>query len=908
MEQSAINFLSNAAHSQLWGNNLSITHVSETSAMPRKLAIALSRIANGFHSSEQDMSTLRQWMISLPPYYVRVFFKSGLPILKPIWESLVSVPDHTNWLIWFARAPSGSQEDRALFRSLIEAGLQVNDLIDRDSSKCIDTAIHFHCEDLIKPLIEYGVRIDGRSPCSHQGNPDGSALLRCAVMASRPAALRTLIKARANIESRYDNCCTALGSLIHVLNIRAAAQGDYECLEVLLAAGARADSRFLPNKIPTILDMAFLTTRYAFGTLLQHDRALGSSTTLHGTLRAAEHGLASLQAYLLGRFGWTSGEERQQILEYALVSSISNPEISNVLLSLNINVNAFVDLVQLKVSTGPRISIHSPLSAAVSLAVKTGLDNMAERIISRLVNNGATITPTILASSITTSGVELLQFLDSRVNSVETIGSLALGRAICLGNKEAVEFLLSRRVSINSTLKIPAQQHDTSCLVLQLALGGLNKHYYGLPDSYLFEDPSWYSPASLDMVEYILDRGADINASCPTSHISTLHYILDRFTSCHNTIERFEVCLRHTVSSTVQKYWIDLMHCCVTFIAYQHPNGFNCRSSTRIWMVLCRHVTHQSCIAAVTMFILAGASPDITSSALASVQHVNPDIVAPPITGDSGTLNSSHSNSYLYGFSPLRASVFRGDVGLVMQLLQRGAEVNESPTALSFSYYNRGSSYGYKLTTLQIAIWASWGGDCFGEDEDEGDCSDEDDDEGQDQDQDEPSRHIGTDKWLEIAQHLLEKGARVNASGGDGGLTALQLAAGSGDVRCCLFLISHGASLNDSSCTLAGITPEPFWENRKMGDIIYPLDWAAWFGRLDVVQLLMSLNAESVYQQLTRYDGAVQMAKRRGHTGVVELILQRVNGISLSEWEARFRDPGILGIGSIVEGWAFKRY
>lgn len=885
--------------------------------MPRQLAIVFSRIANGFHSSRQDMS-LRQWMISLPPHYVRVFFRTGLPILKPIWESLVGVPGKSRVTQCPpSLVPSGSPEDRTLFRSLIEAGLQANDLIDRDSSKCINTAIHIHCEDLIQPLIDYGVRIDGRSPCSPQGNPDGSALLRCAVMASRPAALRILIKAGANIESRNGHnrpACTALGSLIYTLILRAAAQSDYECLEVLVAAGARVDSRLLPNKIPTILDMAFLTTRDAFESLLQSGRALGPSITLHGTLRAAEHGVESLRTYLLGGSRYTSWEERQQILEYALVTSISNPEISNVLLSLDIDVNASVNFVKFEGGGEPVTVIYSPLGTAVSLAVKTTLGNMAERIIS-LVNDGATITHTILASSITTSGVELLQFLVSMVNSVETIGSLALGRAICLGNREAVELLLSRRVSINSTLKIPAQDDDKSCLVLQLALGGINGFTSGWPDSYLFEDSSWFGLASLDMVEYILDRGADINAPGPTSYTSTLHCILDQSHRCTTTTRRFEVCLRHTVLSTMQKYWLDLTRSCVAFVACMHVNGCNCRSSRGIWMMLFRHGVHRPSVAALTMFILAGASLGIIGSALASVQYVNPDIVAPAITDDSGTLDSSHSNSYFYGFSPLRASVFRGDVALVMQLLQRGAEVNESPTALSFSSYNHGSSYGYKLTTLQTAIWATWGGNCFGEDEDEDEdsCSNEDDDEyddeGQDQDQDEKaSHHIGRDKWLEIAQHLLEKGARVNASGEDGGLTALQLAAGSGDVRCCLLLISHGASLNDSSCTLAGITPEPFWKTHRMGNRIYPLDWAAWFGRLDVVQLLMSLNAESVYQQLTRYDGAVQMAKRRGHTGVVELILQRVNGISLSEWEARFRDPGILGIGSIVDEWAFKCY
>lgn len=902
MEPPTINSLSNTTHSHLWINNLSITYVSDTSAVPRQLAITLSRIANGFHLSRQDMSALRQWMISLPPHFVRVFFKTGLPILKPIWKSLVGVPG-MNRHVKPTLVPSGSQENRALFRSLIEAGLQANDLIDRDSSKCIDTAIHFHCEDLIQPLIDYGVNIDGRDPCSRTADRGYRALLRCAVRASCPAALKALIKAGASVRSRYDaghaygTNYTALGSLIDGLNGRLAAQSDYKCLEALLAAGAQVRSRFHPNAIPTILDMAFLTKRDIFKRLLQYSSILVSPMTIHDTIIAAENGMVSLETYLNRTDFSNSKEERQRMLEYVLVISTSNVETTKVLLGRGVDVNASVELININDRGSPSVIIHCPLGSAVLLAAKIGLDRGAKEVISTLVHAGAIITHTILASSITESGFELLQFLVSMVNSVETIGSLALGRAVCLGNREAIGFLLSRGVSVNSTLKIPTLQDDTSCQVVQLALRGLDEYIPESPDGYLFEDHSWFRPASLDMVEYIIDLGADVNARGATSHASTLGYILDRCVSCNDLVKRFEVCLKYTIPSTIQKYWLDLMNRCVNPIRWQNRDNLNYRSTKRILMMLFRHDAYQPSVAALTLFILAGASRGIIKSALASVQHVNPDIGAPAIEFSGRTLDSRHFNSYYYGFSPLRASVCQGDMSLVLQLLQRGAQVNESPTALSFSPHSRSRSYEYKLTTLQTAIWATWGGAYLDEDEDGGGDRGEDEDEDQEE---KPSRHIGRDKWLEIAQHLLEEGARVNASGGEGGLTALQIAAGSGDVRCCLLLISHGASLNDSSCTLAGITPEPFWKRDLMGDRIYPLDWAAWFGRLDVVQLLINLKAESVYQQLTRYDGAIQMAKEQGHTGVVDLLLLNVNGISLSEWGARFVDPGIWYIDRIL--------
>lgn len=83
------------------------------------------------------------------------------------------------------------------------------------------------------------------------------------------------------------------------------------------------------------------------------------------------------------------------------------------------------------------------------------------------------------------------------------------------------------------------------------------------------------------------------------------------------------------------------------------------------------------------MLIVGGVSRDILDYVLANVQHVIPETVAPAIEYDSGILDDRHLNSYFYGFPPLRAAVYRGGISLMLERLERGAEVHEPPTVLS---------------------------------------------------------------------------------------------------------------------------------------------------------------------------------------------------------------------------------
>ena len=102
---------------------------------------------------------------------------------------------------------------------------------------------------------------------------------------------------------------------------------------------------------------------------------------------------------------------------------------------------------------------------------------------------------------------------------------------------------------------------------------------------------------------------------------------------------------------------------------------------------------------------------------------------------------------------------------------------------------------------------------------------------------------------------LLEEGAEVERSSiseyEEG--TALQFAAISGSIAIANELIQRGANVNAA----------PLGEDGRTA-----LEGAAEHGRLDMVQLLLNLEAE------VRGSRALQFARKEGHDGVVMLLLE----------------------------------
>jgi hypothetical protein len=324
---------SNFAHNRLWAANSAVTNTTAAPTFTTQLAIALSHMADGLSLSPEDALALRQWISSLPSDTVRLFFKINLPAVKSIWRSLTAMPGpmRSDKFHWFTPLPlpKVDQNDRALFRTLIEVGLRSTDLIDGASRDYLEMAVKLHCEDLLQRVLDYGTvpRIPREA-------------LIYAVYEESQRALAILLAAGADVEYRdIRDRFTALGHWVRITSDKPKGTYRHDILSILLDAGASVDSAAKDDHTPSILDMAFLLDRDVYDILVPYSRAYKSSITVCGILEAGENGAGPLDSYL------SRHEGCQDILEYALVASIRQPNTIKALFGLGLEPCKTIDWI-----------------------------------------------------------------------------------------------------------------------------------------------------------------------------------------------------------------------------------------------------------------------------------------------------------------------------------------------------------------------------------------------------------------------------------------------------------------------------------------------------------------------------------------------------------------------------------
>lgn len=175
--------------------------------------------------------------------------------------------------------------------------------------------------------------------------------------------------------------------------------------------------------------------------------------------------------------------------------------------------------------------------------------------------------------------------------------------------------------------------------------------------------------------------------------------------------------------------------------------------------------------------------------------------------------------------TPLQAAAFCGNEVIVNTLLERGADVNA-----------RALGRLGKTALQSICAWI-------------------------------PSTSDERARKTRITSLLIERSADVNAAPADWcGRTALQIAAKAGELELVTLLLHHGADVNAPPC------PKQGW---------VALDGASFEGRLDVVKLLLNSGARSLYGGSTGYDGAIDLAKHRGHFATADLIEAHAREVAL---------------------------
>ncbi|KAJ4409466.1 hypothetical protein N0V82_009460 [Gnomoniopsis sp. IMI 355080] len=140
----------------------------------------------------------------------------------------------------------------------------------------------------------------------------------------------------------------------------------------------------------------------------------------------------------------------------------------------------------------------------------------------------------------------------------------------------------------------------------------------------------------------------------------------------------------------------------------------------------------------------------------------------------------------------------------------------------------------------------------------------------------------------EIIDILLVHGAKVNAPPASvDGATALQDAAGAGDLALVILLLRRGADVNAPPAAPSNSWILPIHVTDEDYAVIYrrqtALDCAAQNGRLDTVKLLLDAKALSHIRGTTGYDGAIRAARGKGHHVVATIIREHAAKVATDQ-------------------------
>ncbi|RWA14536.1 hypothetical protein EKO27_g588 [Xylaria grammica] len=427
------------------------------------------------------------------------------------------------------------------------------------------------------------------------------------------------------------------------------------------------------------------------------------------------------------------------------------------------------------------------------------------------VSRGAVIDFNVVEAAVSRVGLGFLLEIAKHGVDIRAQGVLALCRAACWNNFEAVSWLLQAGVELNTDICVWDWPTPRSIprSIIAIASGHFPLRPAPKMTSRITITPS---PVTIEMLGYLIRCGAKLRASSQDpSSFHLLKGILDKDVEDRLLLSKMKyflgiVAVPEDLFNTEET----LMEWC--FVIYN--------VSPRVEMGLGANIEERI---AIYELLLRLGCPVLRESGLASYIYCGGRLEVINEVLDAGAnVNACSITASLNGFQayPLQAAAMRGNLELVIHLLQRGAIINQP-------------AIGYRgRTALQGSCeWTALS-------------------------KEERKRKI------ELIKFLISQGADVNASGAErGGMTALQITALYGDMEVALLLLEHGATINASPAGHDGYCA---------------LDAAALEGRLDMVKLLLNTGAYSHYREQTGYEGAIELATEGGHFAVVNLIHEHI--------------------------------
>ena len=795
------------------------------------LAKALCMLSNNVFSHlrltlGQSADVFEDLFNRVPRLVLRKVLENDIPTTKAAWEASV-------YLAWRA-------ERKDVFLFLMAVGAHHPQWVLENGYSYHVIAAFMDCPDVIQNLLEIGARPYG-SKCKYPHSTYLRPPIIEAALSGSLQCVQLLIDScdanqlqQLGIEDGFETYVLALENKLSITQhefqrmkrVTLDNEVHNRILDLLLKNGANVDAPYkhlVDYEIPiqkfyssekivrtshlTLLEFTFYSKLAIFHRLLPYSTRPSQEITRIGVYIAAESGSDTLRDYLGSRTaqGLT---ETIRFLEIVLVEQFlcNGSEIDSTIVQALVENGVDVTLPSL------RTGVYDLLCGLVFQARERGFNNHTTYCLKLLLRQGAVINSNVLRLAVCNRGSSSLQSLFELGVDLKEKASLALCTAARFGNYEAVSWLLTAGVDINSKLIVRDRQLNIISAAASRFISDIDIR------STLVPIPITFS-ASCGMLEYLLSMGAKL--SIPQGSIPS-DFLEDIFTSTgldHNEILK--------KAQLFIGLWLD---------PHQVPCSWAFQNTYGDYIDSCSSVRrHELLELEVFEFLFRSGCPVIPSSSLTDLIQRGGNSTLIRQVLDAGADINEYSQlcfPYCVRLAPIQAAAYRGNQELVSSLLQRGADIHQ------VAHKHRGR------TALQAAC--------------------------------EMKPKNSTDELckMRLLKFFIEHGVDVNEPPADEeGLTALGALATLGEIENAALLIACGADIN--ACFNSHCRMELSYKRCR------PLDAAALFGRLDMVQFLLNAGALSACRGSTGYDGAITLAERGGYRTAANLICQKVGEVRL---------------------------
>lgn len=607
----------------------------------------------------------------VPRPVLRKVLENDIPTTKAAWEALV-------YLAWKA-------ERKDMFLFLMAVGAHHPQWVLEKGYSYHVFAAFMDCPDIIQNLLEIGAR-PYRSKCKYPHSTYLRPPIIEAALSGSLQCVQLLIDScdanqlqQLGIEDGFETYVLALENKLFITKhefqrmkrVTLDNEVHNRILDLLLKNGANVDAPYkhlVDYEIPiqkfyssekivrtshlTLLEFTFYSKLAIFHRLLPYSTRPSQEITRIGVYIAAESGSDTLRDYLGSRTaqGLT---ETIRFLEIVLVEQFlcNGSEIDSTIVQALVENGVDVTLPSL------RTGVYDLLCGLVFQARERGFNNHTTYCLKLLLRQGAVINSNVLRLAVCNRGSSSLQSLFELGVDLKEKASLALCTAARFGNYEAVSWLLTAGVDINSKLIVRDRQLNIISAAASRFISDIDIR------STLVPIPITFS-ASCGMLEYLLSMGAKL--SIPQGSISS-DIARDILTSTgpgrNETLKKAQLFIG---------LWLD---------PHQVPCSWAFQNTYGDYIDSCSSVRrHELLELEVFEFLFRSGCPVIPSSSLTDlIQRGGKSTLIRQVLDAGADINeySQLCFPYCVRLAPIQAAAYRGNQELVSSLLQRGADIHQ---------------------------------------------------------------------------------------------------------------------------------------------------------------------------------------------------------------------------------------